>query len=134
MQNQYRPFLRLFLCAVGALVSTFSLGCSRSFHNAPVDASKARETLRAALDSWKQGDKVDSLQSSVPPIYVIDMDWQSGTKLTGYQIVNGGQEKDAQLFCPVTLTLQGPSGKATKKEVIYMIATAPNLVVSRKVF
>jgi hypothetical protein len=134
MQCKNRLHLLWPLCGFCFLAATFELGCSRSFHNAPVNASRARETLRAALESWKQGDQVDALQGDDPPIYVVDMDWQAGVKLAAYQIVNDGQEKDAQLFCPVKLTLRDPRGKETSKQVIYMIATAPNLVVSRKVF
>lgn len=119
------------LCGLAVLSSS---GCSRGFNNAPVDAAKARETLRTALESWKNGDKVDALQSASPPIYVIDTEWQGGAKLKDYQIVGDGEMKDAQLYCPVRLTVSGPSGQDVKREVTYMISTAPNLTVSRKVF
>jgi hypothetical protein len=108
-------------------------GCSTGPRNAPVDAAKARETLRTTLDSWKRGDKVDALQSASPPIYVIDMEWQSGAVLKDYQITGEGREMDAQLFCPVTLTVRTPNGQEAKREVTYIISTAPNLTVSRKV-
>jgi hypothetical protein len=128
MQNKRRQLIAYMLCCFWAL------GCSRGFQNAPVDASEARETLRAALESWKKGDKVNTLKSGNPPIYVIDMDWQAGVKLKDYQIVSAGEEKDAHLFCPVSLTLQYSGGKETRVKTTYVIATAPNLVVSRKVF
>jgi hypothetical protein len=119
---------------VALLAGTLALGCSRGFNNAPVDASQARDTLRLVLESWKQGDKVDALQSADPPIYVIDMDWQAGARLKDFQLVNDGKEMDAQLFCPVQLTLQSATGKEMKTQVTYIVATAPNLTVSRKVF
>jgi hypothetical protein len=99
-----------------------------------VDASKAQETLRTALESWKKGDKVDSLQQASPPIYVIDTDWQSGTVLKDYQIMGKGEEKDAHLFCQVTLTVQLPGGREISRKVIYVVSTAPNLTVTRKLF
>jgi hypothetical protein len=108
-------------------------GCSSGARNAPVDAAKARETLRTAMDSWKKGDKVDTLQSASPPIYVIDTEWQSGAILKDYQITGDGKEMDAQLFCPVTITVRTPNGQEAKRELIYIISTAPNLTVSRKV-
>jgi hypothetical protein len=108
-------------------------GCPSEPRNAPVDAAKARETLRTALDSWKKGDKVDALQSASPPIYVIDTEWQSGAILKDYRITGDGKEMDAQLFCPVTITVRTPNGQEAKRELIYIISTAPNLVVSRKV-
>jgi hypothetical protein len=121
-------------CALCALAGTFALGCSRGFNNAPVDAAQARETLRTALESWKKGDKVDALQSGEPPVYVIDMDWQAGAKLKDYQIINDGEEKDAHLFCPVSLILRNAGGREMRTQVTYIVATAPNLTVSRKVF
>jgi hypothetical protein len=108
-------------------------GCSSGPRNAPVDASKARETLRTALDSWKRGDKVNALQSASPPIYVIDLEWESGAVLKDYRIVDDGKEMDANLFCPVKLTVRSPNGQETTREVTYIISTAPNLTVSRKV-
>jgi hypothetical protein len=133
MQSKRGQRFIWLLGILGALVA-FGPGCSRGFHNAPVDAAKARETLRAALESWKQGDKVDALQKASPPIYVIDMEWQSGGKLADYQIVSEGEEKDAHLYCPVKLLLHDSKGQETKREVTYIISTAPNFTVSRKVF
>lgn len=114
---------------IGMLLS----GCSSGPRNAPVDAAKARETLRAALDSWKRGDKVDALQSGSPPIYVIDTEWQSGAVLKDFRIVNDAKEMDASLFCPVSITVRNANGQETTREVTYIISTAPNLTVSRKV-
>ena len=86
------------------------------------------------LDSWKKGDPSTALQNASPPIYVIDQEWQSGGKLKDYEIVGAGEAKDAHLFCQVKLTVLGANGKEVKKEVTYIISTAPNLTVSRKVF
>jgi hypothetical protein len=123
-----------FLCVSAALAGALALGCSHGFNNAPVDPGKARETLRTALESWKNGDKVDALQSADPPIYVIDMEWGEGTQLKDYQVLSEGEEKDAHLFCPVKLTVRGPGGKEARTDVVYIISTAPNSTVSRKVF
>jgi hypothetical protein len=60
--------------------------------------------------------------------------WKAGVKLKDYQVVSGGEEKDAHLFCPVKLALLDADGREGIKEVIYIISTAPNLVVARKVF
>lgn len=108
------------------------VGCRGSHGNAPVSGDKAREVLRTALESWKKGDKIDALQSQSPPIYVIDLEWQQGAKLKDYQIVGDGEEKDAHLFCNVRLTINDSSGKETTREVTYIISTAPNITVSRK--
>jgi hypothetical protein len=125
---------RWFSCVALGMTWICVSGCSRGFHNAPVDGSKAIETLEAALESWKKGDEVDTLQSGSPPIYVIDMEWKGGAKLKDFEIMSDGDEKDAHLFCPVTLTFGGGGGKEVKKQVTYIISTAPNLTVARKVF
>jgi hypothetical protein len=130
--NRSRPALGVAFL-VGAVLPAAG-GCSSGPGHAPVDAGKARETLRAALESWKRGDRSDALQAGSPPIYVIDAEWQAGAKLVEYQVTGDGEGKDAHLFCPVQLTLREPGGKVVKKEVTYVISTAPNLTVSRKVF
>ena len=90
--------------------------------------------MRAALESWKKGDAVDALQSANPAIYVIDTEWQGGSKLVEYQISSNGEEKDAHLYCPVQLTVRDQNGRIGKRDVTYIISTAPKLTVSRKVF
>ena len=135
MTIELRISMAWFLCIVGGLATLAGSGCSQGINNAPVDAPLARETLQTALESWKKGDKVDALQQASPPIYVIDMEWQGGASLKEYEIVGTGEEKDAHLVCKVKLTVRGPSGgKEVKKEVTYVISTAPNITVSRKVF
>jgi hypothetical protein len=128
------PKTRL-LCLLGIMAALIASGCSKGFDNAPVDASMARECLQTAMESWKKGDKVDALQSANPPIYVIDMEWKNGNLLKEYEIIGPGDAKDAHLMCPVKLTVGASgTGKETKKDVTYIISTAPNITVSRKVF
>lgn len=116
-----------------AAIAIASAGCTRKISSAPVSADKARQILQTALESWKKGDKVDALQGANPPIYVIDTDWQSGVVLKDFKLVNDGEAKDAQLYCPVKLTVK-EGGRDVEREVIYMISTAPNQTVARKVF
>lgn len=124
---------RRWLWAAGGLIAA---GCSGGGgpRNAPVDEAKARDTLRSALDSWKRGEKVEQLQSASPPIYVIDPDWQSGAVLRDYQLVGEGTAMDANLSCPVRITVRVPGRGETTREVTFIVSTAPNLTVSRKVF
>lgn len=127
-----RPALtrRRWLFAAGGLALA---GCSGPV-NTPVDAAKARDALRAALDSWKRGDKIEQMQSASPPVYVIDPEWQAGAVLKEYKLVNDGTELDANLHCPVRITVKPAGGAESTREVTYIISTAPNLTVSRKVF
>jgi hypothetical protein len=126
-----RPLTRRrWLVAAGGLALA---GCSGPA-NAPVDAAKARDALRTALDSWKRGEKIDQLQSASPPVYVIDSEWQAGVVLKEYKLVNDGTPMDANLHCPVRLTVKAAGGAESTREVTYVISTAPNVTVSRKVF
>jgi hypothetical protein len=120
-------------CAAFAIAAG-GLACTPANLNAPVNAAKARETLRTALESWKNGDASTALEKASPPIYIIDPEWQSGARLADYEILGDGEEKDAHLFCKVRLTVRGVGGKETKQEVIFIVSTAPNLTVSRKIF
>jgi hypothetical protein len=122
------------ILVLAAVLMAAALGCNSGPKNAPVNAGKARETLRAALESWKKGDKSDALQAASPPIYVIDNEWQQGAVLKGYEIVGDGEEKDAHLFAKVRLTVREAGGKDVTREVTYIVSTAPNLTVSRKLF
>jgi len=109
-------------------------GCSDAPRNAPVDAAKARDALRTALESWKRGETVAHLQSASPPIYVIDPEWQTGAVLKEFKVVNDGTPLDANLHCPVRLTLRTGGRPDTTREVTFVVSSAPNLTVSRKVF
>jgi hypothetical protein len=134
MSTLGRRQLILAASAAAVILATFAAGCSPGPRNTPVDSGKARDTLKAALESWKKGDPSNALEKGSPPIYVIDPDWQAGVKLTDYQILGDGEEKDAQLFARVRLVIRGPDGKDAAREVTFMVATAPNLTVARKIF
>lgn len=115
-------------------IAYLATGCSGGAANAPVDAAAARDALTAALDSWKRGDKPDALQKASPPVFVIDPDWQAGAALKDYRITGDGKAMDANLHCPVTLTVRAANGAEATREVTFIVSTAPNRTVSRKVF
>lgn len=104
------------------------------FRDAPVDADKAREALRLALESWKRGDTIDALQAATPAIYIVDPQWKAGESLKDFRILGEGTERDALLNCPVVLITRSPNGEEVKKEVFFKISTAPRLTVARKIF
>lgn len=122
-----------FLPTAAAVV--LALGCRAGGPAERVDAAAARETLKAALDSWKRGEKSDALQKATPAIYVIDQEWQEGAVLKDYRLV-GDEEKDAHLYCRVALTVRaaGGGGAESTREVTFIVSTSPNRTVSRKVF
>ena len=121
----------IFLLAVGSAIP----GCSNEPGRAAnVDASRARESLKTALESWKKGEKTDALKAASPKIVVQDMDWENGAVLVGYQIENDGIEDTANLRVPVSLTLRDGKGVEAKKSVNYVVGTSPIITVFRELF
>jgi hypothetical protein len=105
-------------------------GCSGS-QWAAVDAERAREVLKTALDVWKKGDTPTALNNNTPAITAQDLDWLGGAKLVDYEVTGDGKSVEADLYVPVTLTLKMAKGKEVKKKVTYVVATSPYLSVFR---
>jgi hypothetical protein len=108
-------------------------GCGGPQRAAPVESDLARKTLKQALDSWKQGTKAETLQSGSPSIVVTDFDWRRGRKLKDYEVLGSGEALDANLHCPVKLTLLDDAGQPVEKTVTYIVGTDPVLTIARQV-
>ena len=106
-------------------------GCSRAPWAGTVDAPRAREALKTALDVWKKGDMPEVLKNDSPAITAQDLDWLGGAKLVNYEVTGEGKSVEANLYVPVTLTLAPPKGKEVKKKVTYVVSTSPYLSVFR---
>ena len=126
-----KVFMQKFTLASLLLVMMLSAGCGDSGHAAPVNPDRARDALRTALESWKNGDRLEALQSASPSIVVQDFDWMGGQKLVAYEVTGDGKDDDANLRIPVKLTLKNPKGKEVKKTVSYVVGTSPSLTVFR---
>lgn len=111
-----------------------SAGCGGGTPSAaPLDAPQARDVLQTALEAWKGGGTIESLQSREPPIHVLDVDWSKGSKLVQYRVGGEGTPADGNLVLPVELTIQDASGKETKLPVKYLVTTSPSLTVMRDI-
>jgi hypothetical protein len=120
----------LFMMATaGPILSGCSGGGPRA---APVDPARAREALQAALESWKKGDKIESLKDGSPPIVAQDFDWMAGNLLVAYEVAGEGKDDDANLRIPVKLIMRTAQGKEVKKSVWYVVGTSPTLTVFRE--
>ena len=116
-----------------ALSAALAAGCSGGSGGAagPVDAPKAREALKTALDGWKKGDKPASFATASPAMTVQDVDWLAGAKLVNYEVKGEGKEFGPNLNIPVDLTIRTPQGKESKKSVSYVVGTSPIVTVFR---
>ncbi len=121
-----------FACLAGACC--LQAGCTSGPRRAgPVDEALAREALRMTLESWKSGATLASLKELSPGITAQDADWMTGCKLVNYQVLGEGRNDDANLRCPVELTLRDPAGREVKKRVTYIIGTDPVITVFREI-
>ncbi|MBI2825542.1 MAG: hypothetical protein HYX69_12735 [Planctomycetia bacterium] len=109
-------------------------GCSGrqppTLDDAAFDNERARETLVAALDAWRQG-RTRDLARRNPPIRFADDDLARGARLVGYEIVEPAAP--ARPFKPtlVLLDLRDPQGKTARKTASYHVALTPGLAVLR---
>jgi hypothetical protein len=124
--------LPLVRCAAVFAVSILAMSCSNG-RGVPVDSSKARDAMRRTMESWKNGDAVDALQSRSPKIVVQDLDWLAGFKLVDFELIGDGTVRDTQFRYPVRLSLRDPDGKETTKQVAYVISTNPVITVFREI-
>jgi hypothetical protein len=125
--------LWMVAACLGVLATLFFSGCSGS-QAQPVNPSIARESLRIALDHWKNGDDPKLLKLSATPMTAQDYEWNSGAKLLDYEILGDGKQVDANLHIEVKLKLvpQGKS-KAVEKTASYVVGTSPSVTVFRDV-
>jgi hypothetical protein len=114
-------------------------GCSNSSSANPVDEPQARDALKTALDAWKNGQTSQSLAASSTPMTVQDFEWDTGSKLIDYQLLNDGKSEGANLRIQVKLTTLGEPVKGKKeakpaeKKASYVVGTSPRVTVFRDV-
>jgi hypothetical protein len=118
---------------VGILAIFLLSGCSGQGTPSAVDTSLARESLKTALDHWKNGEDPKSLESSGTPMVAQDFEWSSGAKLVDYEILEEKSE-GPNLRVQVKIKL-GPQGntKAAEKKASYVVGTSPRVTVFRDV-
>jgi hypothetical protein len=123
----------IHVCCLALVVGLVGCG-GGAYQSAPVNAEKARETLKTAMESWKSGEPAELMQDQSPSIVVQDFDWLSGAKLVSYEILGDEKEVNANLVAKVKLNLKDKQGAVTEKTVTYLVGTAPTLTVFRDSF
>lgn len=126
---------RWLAAGVVALAALPLSGCSGYSQASPVDAPRAREALKIALDHWKNGEDAKSLASSATPMVVQDFEWTQGAKLIDYQVIDD-KEEGANLRVQVKLTLSNLGknrSKPIEKKAWYVVGTSPSLTVFRDI-
>jgi hypothetical protein len=62
------------------------------------------------------------------------MDWETGYRLVDYEVIGDGKKEDANLRCPVQLSLRDPKGRPVNKRMTYIVGTSPAITVFRDIF
>lgn len=107
----------------------FLTGCGRS--NSPTNVPSAQAALKAALESWKAGQSLDSLSQQSPAIVMVDDDWKKGEKLESFEAVAPEVDDGVNLHCKVKLALNNAQGVRRSEEVTYVVGTAPKITIFR---
>jgi hypothetical protein len=103
-------------------------GCGPpSARDLPLDKALAKQSLTAALDAWKAGEKAAALKDRTPPIVVGVPVWDGGAKLTDYKIVSE-TDAGANLHLEVELTMDR-GGQATTSQATFIVSTSPAITV-----
>jgi hypothetical protein len=109
-------------------LTLWACGCSRVRSQVPSVAS-GREALEAALTAWQDGLPVGTIDTTSPPVQVVDSDWKEGKKLAGYEILEETPRMDGRRSFKVRLDLLDPS---TTREVNYVVSGNSPLWVFRE--
>jgi hypothetical protein len=62
------------------------------------------------------------------------MDWEAGLALVRFELAGEGKAEDANLHCPVRLTLRNRDGRSVQKNVTYLVSTNPAVSMFRELF
>lgn len=103
-------------------------GCDKKNSYNPSPAS-ARQALEAALTAWQNGQRVGKIDSTDPPVQVVDSGWGKGQKLDSFEVLDEVSRPDGKRSFTVRLHLQKP--KRTQ-EVHYVIVGISPLWVFRE--
>ena len=123
-------FSRRALLASACLV--LLIGCGGSLP-AAADAKVGEEALRAALEGWKSGESVETMQQRRPPIWFNDSGIKAGVKLLRFELISPVEPYGRQLRCTVSLVMQDPKGGNSYEKLIgYQIETNPHIVIARE--
>ena len=123
-------FRRLSMLFAFNLVAVGLLGCNSS-PPSPSDPAVGRETLKSALDAWKQGQSHDAYQQTAATVTVVDKQWKDGAKLLDFEILDDGVADGFDVQFKAKLEVKDASGKQSKHKAVYNVSTTPARVIVR---
>lgn len=125
--------LRALIAAVCCGICLFTIGCgAQGAKSLTLDEALARQSLTKVLDTWKAGQKSDTLKTTEPAITTNDWAWDHGYKLTAYKLTGGDRNDGANLHCNVELTLVDAKNRPAKQTATFVVGTSPVITVFRQ--
>jgi hypothetical protein len=110
------------------LVAALATSCGKK-HSA-ADVERGRAALSAALESWKNNEPPDRIQSLPDPV-----DYKDELRLTHRLLeftVGKPDPTDPEVIrFRVTLKMQDRKGKTIDQEIVYMVALKSPIVIAR---
>lgn len=124
----FRPFV--FAIAFFATTMLTLIGCGRA--SVPMsDPDAAKQLLGSSLEAWKTGKSVADMRQLTPPVYVAEELWGGGFELHNFLIQGEGEMYGPNVRLNVMLTGSSKGGAVSKKELQYLVTTAPACTIAR---
>jgi hypothetical protein len=93
------------------------------------DTADARQSLEAALTSWKNGDPHQTVKTLDTPIDMVDSRWKSGQKLESFEIVEELPADPHRTF-KVRMRIAGLT-EAEEQETTYLVLGIDPILIFR---
>lgn len=126
---------RVYLSLVGFAVLWVLTGCAgNAVSSQPANSERAREALTSVLECWKSGQGHDAPGRLSPPIRVADEDWIFGAQLVDFALAESDATNQVgpTIHWPVNLTLRDSKAQSTRRNVLYLVITDPQVSVIRQ--
>ncbi len=108
-----------------------SAGCQPT--TAPFsDVSEARQLLTKTLNAWVAGESLDEQRTKKPPVYVTEDLWYGGQQLQSFELHGDGEMIGTNARFHVTLHHSRDSQRVTRRDVTYLVTTAPAQTIARE--
>jgi hypothetical protein len=125
-----RFFPGLAACLLGIALAASS-GCGKTAESFVPPSDHAQASVERALSAWQSGAAVGRIEpaaSGQTPLQAVDGDWQSGKKLTSFEILSELPREEGPRRFHVRLTL---AGAAAPVEVTYYVVGQDPLWIFR---
>ncbi len=91
-------------------------------------ADRARASLDASLNAWREGKKPGNIEAADPPVQAVDNDWSNGRKLTAFEVLREQPSESDKRFV-VKLTY---ANQAAPVQAVYVVVGASPIGVYRE--